>query len=182
MSIANGGLDTGSDDDRAPSAEDLVEEIPEGSPVAPVVVGVIVLAVGVLLLWQGWQVRGDLGPQGPRFLPVALAIVWILLAAVYLAGAIAAALAGRRGGVIAERLDHLPRVLALVVALIVYAYVLDFVGYLLSTAVLFAVAAAILGSRNHIRDAVVAVGLTVAVYFLFTRGLNIYLPPGVMPV
>ena len=74
--------------------------------------GVIALAVGVLLLWQGWQVRGDLGPQGPRFLPVVLAIAWILLAAVYLAGAVAR-LAGRRGGVVAERLDHLPRVLAL---------------------------------------------------------------------
>jgi putative tricarboxylic transport membrane protein len=181
VSIADGGLDTGSDDDRAPSSEDLVEEIPEGSPVAPVVAGVIALAVGVLLLWQGWQVRGDLGPQGPRFLPVVLAIAWILLAGIYLAGAIAA-LAGRRGGVIAERLEHLPRVLALVVVLIVYAYVLDFLGYLISTAVLFAVAAAILGSRNHIRDAVVAVGLTVAVYFLFTRGLSIYLPPGVLPV
>ena len=180
MSIADGGLDTGPDDDRAPSEEDLVEVIPDGSPVAPVVVGVIVLAVGVLLLWQAWQVRGDLGPQGPRFLPVVLAIAWILLAAVYLAGAVAG-LAGRRG-VVAERLDHLLRVLALVVALIVYAYILDFVGYLISTAVLFAVAAAILGSRNHIRDAVVAVGLTVAVYFLFTRGLNIYLPPGVVPV
>jgi putative tricarboxylic transport membrane protein len=181
VSIANGGLDTGSDDDRAPSEEDLVEEIPEGSPVAPVVAGVIALAVGVLLLWQGWQVRGDLGPQGPRFLPVVLAIAWILLAAVYLASAVAG-LARRRGGPVAERLDHVLRVLALVVALIVYAYILDFLGYVISTAVLFAVAAAILGSRNHIRDGVVAVGLTVAVYFLFTRGLNIYLPPGVLPV
>lgn len=181
MSIANGGLDTGSDDDRAPSVEDLVEEIPEGSPVAPVVAAVIALAVGGVLLWQGWQVRGDLGPQGPRFLPVVLAIAWILLAAVYLASAVAG-LARRRGGPVAERLDHVLRVLALVVALIAYAYILDFLGYLISTAVLFAVAAAILGSRNHIRDAVVAVGLTVAVYFLFTRGLNIYLPPGVLPV
>jgi putative tricarboxylic transport membrane protein len=180
VSIANDGLDTGSDDGRAPSEEDLVEEIPEGSSVAPVVGGVTVVAIGVLLLWQGWQVRGDLGPQGPRFLPVVLAIAWILLSALYLVGAVAG-LAGRRG-VVAERLDHLLRVLALVVVLIVYAYILDFLGYLISTAALFAVAAAILGSRNHIRDGVVAVGLTVAVYFLFTRGLNIYLPPGVLPV
>jgi putative tricarboxylic transport membrane protein len=181
VSIANGSLDTGSDDDSATGAEERAEEIPEGSPVGPVVVGVILLAVGGLLLWQGWQVPGDLGPRGPRFLPVVLAIVWILLAAAYLAGAVAG-LAGRRGGEAAERLDHLPRVVALVVTLIVYAYVLDFVGYVISTAVLFAVSAAILGSRNHIRDAVVAVGLTVAVYFLFTRGLNIYLPPGLLPV
>jgi putative tricarboxylic transport membrane protein len=181
VNVANGSLDTGSDDDRTAYEEPVEEEIPEGSPVAPVVLGVIVLALGVGLLWQGWQVPGDLGPQGPRFLPVVLAAVWILLAAAYLAGAVAA-LAGRHSGTVAERFDHLPRVLPLVVTLIVYAYVLDFAGYLISTAVLFAVSAAILGSRNHIRDAVVAVGLTVAVYFLFTRGLNIYLPPGLLPV
>lgn len=179
MSIANGNLETGSGDDHAPADER--EEIPAGSPVAPVVVAVIALAVGVGLLWQGWRVPGDLGPQGPRFLPVAIAVAWILLAAAYLAGAVAG-LAGRHSGTAAERLDHLPRVLTLVVTLIVYAYVIDFAGYLISTSVLFAVAAAILGSCSHVRDAVVAVGLTVAVYFLFTRGLNIYLPPGVLPV
>lgn len=180
MSIANGSLDTNADDG-TPDAEAPAEEIPAGSPVAPVVVGVIVLAVGVLLVWQAWLVPGDLGPQGPRFLPVFLAIVWILLAAAYLAGAVTG-LARRSGGVAAERFDHLWRVLALVVTLIVYAYVLDFVGYMISTSVLVAVSAAILGSRNHVRDAVVAVGLTVAVYFLFTRGLNIYLPTGLLPI
>jgi putative tricarboxylic transport membrane protein len=82
----------------------------------------------------------------------------------------------------AERLDHLPRVLALLVVMIAYAYAIEILGYLISTSVLFAASAAILGSRNHIRDAVVAVGLTVAVYFLFSRGLSIYLPTGVLPI
>ena len=71
---------------------------------------------------------------------------------------------------------------ALLVTVIAYAYALEYVGYLISTAVLFAVSAAILGSRNHIRDSIVAVGLTVAVYFLFTMALNIYLPTGVLPI
>ena len=51
--------------------------IPPRLRLAPVVFGVIVLAVGVLLLWQGWQVPGDLGPRGPRFLPVILAVGWV---------------------------------------------------------------------------------------------------------
>jgi putative tricarboxylic transport membrane protein len=181
VSIANGGLDTGSGDDGSPGVEDQVEVIPAASPVAPVVLGVIVLAVGVVLLWQGWQVPGDLGPRGPRFLPVILAVGWILLAAAYLASVVGA-LAGRHIDTAAERFDHLPRVLALVVTLIAYAYALEYAGYLISTAVLFAVSAAIFGSRNHIRDAALAVGLTIAVYFLFSRGLNIYLPTGVLPI
>jgi putative tricarboxylic transport membrane protein len=180
VSITEGNLDTSSGGDGPPGAEER-EVIPPASAVAPVVFGVIALGVGVLLLWQGWGVPGDLGPRGPRFLPVVLAVAWILLAAAYLAGAVAA-LAGRHIDTAAERLDHLPRVLALLVTLVAYAYALEYAGYLISTAVLFAVCAAILGSRNHIRDAVVAVGLTIAVYFLFTRGLNIYLPTGVLPI
>ncbi len=175
-----GSRDTGSGDD-GPDVEDRDEVIPAASPVAPVVFGVIVLAVGVVLLWQGWQVPGDLGPRGPRFMPVFLGVLWILLAAAYLASAVAR-LAGRRIDMAAERLDHLPRVVALIVVLIAYAYALEILGYLISTSALFAACAAILGSRNHIRDAVIAVGLTVAVYFLFSRGLSIYLPMGVLPL
>jgi putative tricarboxylic transport membrane protein len=181
VSTPTENVDTSSDDDRPPAVDEQAEAIPPASPVAPVVFGVIVLAVGIVLVWQGWGVPGDLEPRGPRFMPVILAVLWVLLAAAYLGSAVAA-LAGRHIDTAAERLDHLPRVLALLVTLIAYAYALEFVGYLITTSVLFAVSAAILGSRNHIRDAVIAVGLTVAVYFLFSRGLSIYLPMGVLPV
>jgi putative tricarboxylic transport membrane protein len=174
-------VDTSPDDEPPTAVEEQAEVIPPASPLAPVVFGVIVLAVGVVLLWQGWGVPGDLGPRGPRFMPVILAVLWVLLAAAYLAAAVTA-LVGRHIDTAAERLDHLPRVLALLVTLIAYAYAIEVVGYLISTAVLFAVSAAILGSRNHIRDAVIAVGLTIAVYFLFSRGLSIYLPMGVLPI
>ncbi len=181
MSVADDSLRTGAEDDPAAEIGEHDEAIAQSSPIAPVVFGVVVLAVGVVLLWQGWAVPGDFEPRGPRFMPVILAVGWILLAAAYLAGAVAA-LAGRRSGTASERLDHPLRVLALVVALIAYAYLISPLGYLISTSVLFAVSAAIMGSRNHIRDAIVAVGLTVAVYYLFSRGLSIYLPPGVLPL
>jgi putative tricarboxylic transport membrane protein len=181
VSIPDESVDTAPDDDRPPAVEEQAEVIPPASPVAPVVFGVIVLAIGIVLVWQAWGVPGDLGPRGPRFMPVVLAVLWVLLAGAYLGGAVAA-MAGRHIDTAAERFDHMPRVLALLVTLIAYAYALEVVGYLISTSVLFAVSAAILGSRNHIRDAVIAVGLTIAVYFLFSRGLSIYLPMGVLPV
>jgi putative tricarboxylic transport membrane protein len=181
VSVADDSVHTGSEDDSAAETDGQEEVVAASSPIAPVVFGALVLAVGVVLLWQGWLVPGDFGPKGPRFLPVMLAIGWILLAAAYLAGAVAA-LIGRHSGTTSERLDHPLRLLALVVALIAYAYVIAPLGYLISTSVLFAVSAAIMGSRNHIRDAIVAVGLTVAVYYLFSRGLSIYLPPGVLPL
>jgi putative tricarboxylic transport membrane protein len=178
VSIENKVHDTSPDDD---STQHVDEEVEAASSVAPIVFGVLVLAVGVVLLWQAWRVPGELDPQGPRFLPVALATGWILLAIAYLASAIAA-LAGRRVDMAAQRLDHLPRVLALVVTLVAYAYLLEYAGYLISTSALFAVCATILGNTHHIRAAIVAVALTVAVYFLFTQGLNIHLPTGVLPV
>jgi putative tricarboxylic transport membrane protein len=181
VTTPEGDVDTSSDDERPADVEEQAEVIPPASPVAPMVFGVIVLAVGVVLVWQGWGVPGGLEPRGPRFMPVILAVLWVLLAAAYLGSALAA-LAGRHIDTAAERFDHLPRVLALLVLLIAYAYALEIVGYLISTSVLFAASAAMLGSRNHIRDAVIAVGLTIAVYFLFSRGLSIYLPMGVLPI
>lgn len=151
------------------------------SPRAPAVLGVVIVAIGALLLWQAWKVPGSMAPQGPRFLPVIIAVAWTLLGVAYLAGALAA-LAGRRHQPAAERFDHLLRVIVLIGVLVAYAYAIDPIGYLISTAVLFGVCAALLGSRSHIRDAVIAVALTVAIYFLFSYGLNIYLPPGLLPL
>src|SRR5690606_19517476 len=138
-------------------------------------------AVGVVLLQQAWQVSGDLSPQGPRFLPVVVAVGWILLAAAYVGGAVVGLIRHRVPDA-SERFDHLPRVIALVVLLVAYAYALEPLGYLAATSVFFAVAAAVLGSRQHVRDAVIAVALAVALYFLFSRSLGIYLPAGILPV
>jgi putative tricarboxylic transport membrane protein len=151
------------------------------SPAAPVALGIVIVAIGALLVWQAWEIPGSMAPQGPRFLPAVIAVAWTLLGIAYLAGALAA-LAGRRHQPASERFDHLLRVVLLLVVLVAYAYAIDPIGYLISTAVLFGVCAALLGSRNHIRDAVIAVVLTVAIYFLFSRGLNIYLPPGLLPL
>ena len=151
------------------------------SPAAPAVLGVVIVAIGALLIWQAWRIPGSLAPQGPRFLPAVVAVAWTLLGVAYLVGAVAA-LAGRRHQPAGERFDNLLRVVILLVVLVAYAYAIDPVGYLISTAVLFGLCAALLGSRNHVRDAVIAVVLTAATYFLFSRGMNIYLPPGLLPL
>ena len=181
MSISDNRLDADPADEPAPGLDMEGEPTAACAPRAPFILGAVIVAIGAVLLWQAWKVPGDLAPQGPRFLPVAIAVLWILLGIAYLAGAVVA-LIGRRPQTAGERLDHLPRVLALIVVLIAYAYAIDPLGYLISTAVLFAACAALLGSRNHIRDVIIAVGLTVAIYFLFSRGLNIYLPPGPLPL
>ncbi|MFE7227290.1 tripartite tricarboxylate transporter TctB family protein [Nocardioides sp. NPDC057577] len=164
------------------STEDEIHEhVPAGSTWAGLVFGLATLATGALVLEQGWSVNGELDPSGPRFMPVVVGALWVALAAAYVAG-MAMNLVRRTVPDSVERFDHIPRVLFLIVLLIGYAYALDPVGYIVSTAVFFVVAAAVLGSREHVRDLVVAVGIAVAVYFLFSRSLGIYLPPGVLPL
>jgi putative tricarboxylic transport membrane protein len=157
------------------------EQTPAGSVWAQFAFGAAILAVGILVLAQGLQVPGGMDPAGPRFLPVLVGVGWVLLAAAYLAGTLVT-IVKRARPVAAERFDHIPRVAALLVLLVAYAFALDPIGYLLATSLFFTVAAAILGSRKHLRDAVVGIGLTVVVYFLFSRTLGIYLPAGVLPL
>ncbi|MDG4668153.1 tripartite tricarboxylate transporter TctB family protein [Mycobacterium sp. 236(2023)] len=188
MNVSDDGLlkkevDTAPSESSSDGGVDMESDttIVASSPGAPAALGAVIVAIGALLLWQAWQVPGTMTPQGPRFLPVVIAVAWTLLGVAYLGGALAA-LAGRRHQPAGERFDHLLRVGVLLVVLVVYAYAIDPIGYLVSTAVLFGACAALLGSRSFIRDGVIALVLTVAIYFLFSYGLNIYLPPGLLPL
>jgi putative tricarboxylic transport membrane protein len=70
----------------------------------------------------------------------------------------------------------------LCVALLGYVLALEPAGFVLASAVFFVATARILGSHHSIRDVLVAVPLTVAIYFGFTQLLEITLPAGVMPL
>jgi putative tricarboxylic transport membrane protein len=76
----------------------------------------------------------------------------------------------------------------LLVALIGYAFILKYtlVGYVLATAAFFLASARLLSTRKFrevvIRDVSVAIGLSLAIYLLFTKLLGISLPAGVLPL
>ena len=53
-------------------------------------------------------------------------------------------------------------------------------GFVMASSGLFWVAARGFGSRRPLRDAVIAVGLSVVVFLAFTRGLGLALPVGVL--
>jgi putative tricarboxylic transport membrane protein len=60
------------------------------------------------------------------------------------------------------------------------------VGYVLATSVFFFGAARLLGNGDGrgaiLRDAIVAIGLSLVIYLVFTRLLGIGLPSGVLPL
>lgn len=67
--------------------------------------------------------------------------------------------------------------LLLAAVTVAYAFVLQPVGFLVSTAVFFFAAIWILGSKHLLRDGIIGVILSAAVYFGFTELLSISLPP-----
>lgn len=155
-------------------------------PVAPsraaqVAVALGVLALGLVVLWQASVIPGEgLDPRGPRLFPLLVGLIWTGLAIIFVGQTIASL---ARGGALprSEALRHTPRVLLLVVLVVVYALGLEPVGYLLTTVVLFPLACLILGSRQHVRDVLVGLGMALVLYYSFTELLGIHLPSGVLP-
>jgi putative tricarboxylic transport membrane protein len=77
-------------------------------------------------------------------------------------------------------MTHWPTVLLLAVLLVGYAVALAPLGYIVATALLLPIASRILGSTHLLRDAVIAVGLALLIYFGFTAFLGIRLPQGIL--
>ncbi|GAA0897911.1 tripartite tricarboxylate transporter TctB family protein [Virgisporangium aurantiacum] len=138
--------------------------------------------VGVVLLVSGlslgavavWELDGAApAVDGPRFAPIAVTALWTVLALVYVL---------RPSDVDTEPVVHRWAPVLLVVALVAYVAVLEPVGFALASTVFYVGAARILGSRQWMRDVLVAVPLAFGVYLAFTRLLDIRLPAGVLPL
>lgn len=162
-----------------PGAAEVVER---GSRWAPVALSAGLLGLGGVLLWQALIIPGEVtDPAGPKLMPTVVAILWLILSLAYAASHIRDALAGRTADDV-SRFDRIPQVVLVLGILLAYAFILQPVGYLLATTALVWTTSRVFGSRSWLRDLTVAVGLTVVVYFVFSRALGIYLPPGVLPL
>ena len=153
-----------------------------GPLLAPLIAGVVMVAVGVLMLLQIPKIPGEgIETDGPRFLPLVALVVWTALSLGYL-GQQVVAFVRRAPGLPSEPFERMPMVALMVALLVGYGLVLNPVGYLISTSVFFVATARVLGSRHLTRDTVVGVLLTVGVYFVFTQALGVRLPAGVLPL
>ncbi|WP_406021816.1 tripartite tricarboxylate transporter TctB family protein [Nocardioides sp. NBC_00850] len=162
-----------------PGEAEIVER---GSRWAPVALSAGLLGLGGVLLWQALIIPGEVtDAAGPKLMPVVVAILWLILSTVYAASHLRDALAGRTADDV-SRFDRVPQVVLIMATLIGYAFILQAVGYLIATTALVWTTSRVFGSRSWLRDLAVAVGLTVVVYFVFSRALGIYLPPGVLPL
>lgn len=152
-------------------------------------VATAVIVLGLVVLWQTRDIR--ISPMnakiGPRVIPYivgsGLVVVGIWFAVDVLRGNVMAA----TGADDAEDVDvdattDWRTVAAIAVSLGAYLALLERAGFIAASSLLFFGAAAGMGSRRFVRDAAVAVALSVAVYVLFTRGLSLRLPEGIVPL
>ncbi|WP_092529952.1 tripartite tricarboxylate transporter TctB family protein [Amycolatopsis arida] len=144
---------------------------------------VLLFALGVLVLTDALTMPTDFtqrGPIGPKAMPVVvgslLLLVSVLLARDVLRGGRGAAEAGE--DVDLRTPTDWRTVLLLAGAFLANAALIDLVGFPISSAVLFWGACYALGSRNLVRDPLVAAVVAVLTWVLFNELLGVPLPGG----
>jgi putative tricarboxylic transport membrane protein len=149
----------------------------------PRAVGGTLLAIGVVALVATFSIPGGQDPwalSGPRLFPLIASVALIGLSLAFLVRTFVAPDEELGTYAAREAADTEWRVPVLVgVALLVYAQVMEPVGYLLSSAVFFPIVARILGSRSIVRDVIAGAALSLLVYTLFTQALAVPLPIGI---
>ena len=142
-------------------------------------------ALGVLVIVQALllpESRIARGPVGPAVIPVIVGSMLVIVAA-FLAFDIKRGGRGEpEGGEDIELTGGSDwRTVAILVAAFVFnALTIESLGWPVSGAVLFWGSAFALGSRHYVRDALIAVVLSVGSWYLFVLGLNIALPVGIL--
>ena len=151
----------------------------------PRLAGFVLLAGSVAILIAVTTIpgRGGYGTSGPRFVPLIVACGLILLSALFLLRTWwrpDVALAERS----AEEDDatHWATPGLIMVALLVYAFLLEPVGYPLATASVFVALARILGSHALVRDVLAGLVLGFGLFTAFTQYLGVSLPAGLTPI
>jgi putative tricarboxylic transport membrane protein len=137
----------------------------------------VVLSVSAFVGVFGIRSKDGLDPAGPRFFPFIVCAAWVVLSVAYLVESWRRP-PGTSGSVGSDRSWFEPGAIAAL--LVVYAFLVVPLGYVIATALLFFAAARVLGSRNTVRDAVVTIVLVALVYLAFTQFLDIALPEGVL--
>jgi putative tricarboxylic transport membrane protein len=151
----------------------------------PRLAGLVLLAASVAILLAVFAIpgRGGYSTSGPRFVPLIVAIGLIALSAAFLARTYV-----RPDMELAERsaeedaATHWATPALLLVAMLAYAFLLEPLGYILSTAAFFVIVARLLGSRSLLRDVIIGLVAGVGLFTVFTQYLGVSLPAGLTPI
>jgi putative tricarboxylic transport membrane protein len=142
-------------------------------------------ALGILVIVQALllpESRIARGPVGPAVVPLVVGSLLVGVAAFLALDVFRGGRGEPEGG---EDIELTGRsdwrtVAMLAAAFLANALLIESLGWPLSGAILFWGSAFALGSRHHVRDAIIAVVLGVGSWYLFVLGLGISLPVGIL--
>jgi putative tricarboxylic transport membrane protein len=139
--------------------------------------------LGVLVLVDAIQIPTDFtqrGPVGPKAVPVVVGVLLLVTAALLARDVLRGGRGEAEGG---EDVDlsapsDWRTVLLLSAAFLANAALIGVVGFPISGAILFWGAAYALGSRNFVRDPLIAAAMSIVTFLLFNNLLGVPLPGG----
>lgn len=145
----------------------------------------LLVVVGLFAIIDTWDVVSGFSgadPLGPRFMPLVVGIGLLVLAALLVVATLRGDRPEEEGGEdvdLSERPDWLT-VAKLVAIFAVNVALIDFLGWAITGALLFAGVAWVLGSRTPIRDLLIGAVLSVGSFYAFYVGLGVPIPPGIL--
>lgn len=156
--------------------------LPHGKLGTRIAAAVIVLGAAVVL-FTAFQIaaKGGFGPQQPGFFPLIVGVGLVGFGLAFLVRTTAKPDYALREQAAEGHADtHWRTLWTVIIGLVIYAFILEPLGYILATTIFFLAIAWIAGSRRWIRDIIVAVLFSVVIYFGFTELLGVRLPAGLL--
>lgn len=167
-------------------SERAAEPPPPRSFLGPRIAAVAILAFGLFVLFGTFQIseRSGYSTVGPGFFPLVIAVGLLVFGALFLLRTTV-----RQDRYLGEKAaaegaaTYWPTVGLVAAALLVYAFTLRPLGYIVATALFFPAVAYVLGSvglRMLVRNLAIGTILAVIVYFGFTELLGVRLTEGLL--
>jgi len=143
------------------------------------------LGIGIAVLAATPAIRSPEGyaATGPRFAPLLVGSLLVVLSALYLARTLVRPDAALAEHAAREReRTHWPAPALVLAGLLAYVSLLEPLGYVVATTLFVPGVARVLGSRRTVRDLAVGLGLGVTIFVAFTQFLGVALPAGLTPI
>jgi putative tricarboxylic transport membrane protein len=146
-------------------------------------VAVVLLAFSLIALYYTFQIRQGAGYSvvGTLFFPLVVVIGLVGFSLLlFLRTSILPDYDLAEQAAAEEAMTHWGTTGLTALALVVYAFALNLLGYVVATSLFFPSVARVLGSKQPVRDFIIGVVLSVVIYVSFTRFLGVRLPAGIL--
>jgi putative tricarboxylic transport membrane protein len=141
--------------------------------------------LGLVVIWYATQIGAATSsndPVGPKALPFVVGAALLLISGLYALDVFRGGVGEQEAGEDVE-LGHPAdwrTVGMLAAAFLLNALLIEPLGWVISGALLFALAAFALGNRHHIRGLAIGTALSLATFYAFAIGLGVNLPAGIL--